>query len=136
MIMGLYPKFLDMGYSPSLFWSLSLQEVVDLMESWGRREERRRKEKEADTKDQAMLLYNHAMQCADAVAMIMPGGKDHKRTSLAEYYPELFPGLKEAEERARIEKELAIHKERMKAYAEANNAARRKAGESNGRNDT
>lgn len=134
--MGLYPLFLDMGYKPSLFWSLSLQEINDLMESYARREERRRKEKEADVRDQAMLLYNHAMQCADAMAAIMPGNQEHKRLSLGEYYPELFPGLKETEEKARIDKELAIHKARMKAYAEANNAARRKAGENNGRNDT
>nr|DAJ11659.1 MAG TPA: hypothetical protein [Caudoviricetes sp.] len=134
--MGLYPLFLDMGYEPSLFWILSLQEINDLMESYARKEERRRKEKEADIRDQAMLLYNHAMQCADAMAAIMPGNQEHKRTSLGEYYPELFPGLKEAEEKARIEKELKVHKARMKAYAEANNAARRKAGENNGRNDT
>lgn len=106
------------------------------MESYARKEERRRKEKEADIRDQAMLLYNHAMQCADAIVGIMPGNQEHKRTSLGEYYPELFPGLKEAEEKARIEKELKVHKARMKAYAEANNAARRKAGENNGRNDT
>ena len=134
--MGLYPLFLDMGYEPCLFWSLSLQEVNDLLESYARREERRRKEKEADIRDQAMLLYNHAMQCADAMAAIMPGSEGHKRISLGAYYPELFPGLKEAEEKERIEKDLAVHKARMKAYAEANNAARRKEGEHNGRNDT
>lgn len=125
-----------MGYKPSLFWSISLQEISDLMESYARREERRREEKKADIRDQAMLLYNHAMQCADAMALIMPGGDKRERTSLGEYYPDLFPGLKEAEEKARIEKELAIHKARMKAYAAANNAARRKAGEENGRNDS
>lgn len=134
--MGLYPIFLDMGYEPSLFWSLSLQEISDLIESYARREERRRKEKEADIRDQAMLLYNHAMQCADAMALMMPGGDKRERTSLGEYYPDLFPGLKETKEQARIERELAIHKARMKAYAKANNAARRKAGESNGRNDS
>lgn len=106
------------------------------MESYARREERRREEKKADVRDQAMLLYNHAMQCADAMALIMPGGDKRERSSLEDYYPDLFPGLKEAEEEARQKKELAIHKARMKAYAEANNAARRKAGEENGRNDT
>lgn len=134
--MGLYPSFLDMGYEPSLFWSLSLQEISDLMESYARREERRREEKKADVRDQAMLLYNHAMQCADAMAMLLPGGDKRERSSLEDYYPELFPGLKKAEEEARKKKELAIHKARMKAYAAANNAARRKAGEENGRNDT
>lgn len=136
MIMGLYPTFLDMGYEPSLFWNLSLQEISDLMESYVRREERRKKEKDADIRDKAMLLYNHAMQCAETMALIMPGNDKRERTSLGEYYPDLFPGLKEAEEKARIEKELALHKARMKAYAAANNAARRKAGESNGRNDS
>lgn len=106
------------------------------MESYARREERRREEKKADVRDQAMLLYNHAMQCADAMALIMPGGDKRERSSLEDYYPDLFPDLKKAEEEARQKKELAIHKARMKAYAEANNAARRKAGEENGRNDT
>lgn len=135
-VMGLYPVFLDMGYGPSLFWSLSLQEISDLMESFVRKEERRRKEKEAGIRDYAMLLYNHAMQCADAIALIMPGSDKRERISLGEYYPDLFPGLREAEEQARVKKELAIHKARMKAYAETNNAARRKAGESNGQNDS
>ena len=106
------------------------------MESYARREERRREEKKADVRDQAMLLYNHAMQCADAMAMLLPGGDKRERSSLEDYYPELFPGLKKAEEEAHKKKELAIHKARMKAYAAANNAARRKAGEENGRNDT
>lgn len=133
--MGLYPYFLDMGYEPSLFWSLSIQEISDLMESYARKEERRREEKKADVRDQAMLLYNHAMQCADAIALIMPGGEKRERKSLEDYYPELFTGLKKAEEEARKEKELDIHKMRMKEYAAANNAARRKVGEKNGRND-
>ena len=66
--MGLYPLFLDMGYEPSLFWILSLQEINDLMESYARKEERRRKENEADIRDQAMLLYNQALHCGDAMA--------------------------------------------------------------------
>lgn len=134
--MGLYPYFLDMGYEPSLFWSISLQEISDLMESYARKEERRRKEKEADIKDQAMLLYNHAMQCAEAMALLMPGNDGRERTSLEDYYPDLFPGLKKAEEEARTKKQLALHKARMKAYAAANNAARRKEGEEAGRNDS
>lgn len=99
------------------------------MESYSRREERRRKEKEADTRDMATLLYNHAMQCADAIALIMPGSDKHERISLGSYYPDLFPGLKEAEEEARTKKELAVHKARMKAFAQANNEKRRKSGE-------
>lgn len=83
-----------------------------------------------------MLLYNHAMQCADAMASLMPGGEKHERVSLEDYYPDLFTGLKEKEAEARRERELSEHKARMKAYAAAHNAARRKAGESNGGNDS
>lgn len=42
----LYPKFLDMGYSPSFFWECSLAEVVDLFDSYRRREDRRQKRKD------------------------------------------------------------------------------------------
>ena len=60
--MGLYPVFLDAGYGPEYFWELSFGEVSDLLESYARRKEHEQKKREAELKDQIMLLFNQALQ--------------------------------------------------------------------------
>ena len=60
--MGLYPAFLDAGYGPEYFWELSLGEVSDLLESYARKKEHEQKKREAELKDQIMLLFNQALQ--------------------------------------------------------------------------
>lgn len=132
----MYPYFIDMGYDPSLFWELSLAEISDLIESYARKEEKRRAERKAITKDLAMMLYNHATQCSDAIAGMMPGNGEHKRLSLATFYPDLFPEEKAAEEEKKKQDDLALHKARMDDYVFKHNEALRKRGENNGRNDS
>ena len=53
-IWGMYPIFLDAGYSPQLFWELSVGEVNDLLESYARRKELEQKQREAMRKQAAM----------------------------------------------------------------------------------
>lgn len=40
----LYERFLDCGYTPELFYSLSVNETIDMIESYARRKRQREKE--------------------------------------------------------------------------------------------
>ena len=80
--------FLDAGYSPSLFWELSIAEINDMLESYARREERKSKQREAMLKDEIMVLFNQALQIGDIVGRTMDHNVQIKLPK--EYYPELF----------------------------------------------
>jgi len=85
-----------MGYSPSFFWECSLAEVVDLFDSYRRREDRRQKEKDEAFKVRALSLQVLALQIRDAVW----GEKDSDfRTT---FLPYIIPGNRKS--RSRIDK--------------------------------
>ena len=86
--MGLYPVFLDAGYGPEYFWELSFGEVSDLLESYARRKEHEQKKREAELKDQIMLLFNQALQIGNVVGRLMDNKVAIRLPK--EYYPELF----------------------------------------------
>lgn len=115
-----------------MFFDLTLAEISDLFESYERKQRRRREERKAEIKDLAMLLYNHATQCADAMASVMPGSEKNERISLATYYPELFQEEAKAEIEKKKQDELALHKARMQDFVYRHNEAMRKRGENNG----
>ncbi len=56
MIEELYPRFLDCGYSPLLFWQLSTTEVVDMLESYHRQQDLRQQQERARLRDLATIL--------------------------------------------------------------------------------
>lgn len=56
MIRELYPRFLDCGYSPLLFWQLSTAEVADMLESHHRQQEYKRRRERARMCDMATIL--------------------------------------------------------------------------------
>ena len=107
----MYPKFLDMGYSPSFFWECSLAEVVDLFDSYRRREDRRQKEKDEAFKVRALSLQVLALQIRDAVW----GEKDSDFRTVQHFYPTLFP------ETEKVDRELIKRNERMRRFAEEHN---------------
>lgn len=114
----LYPKFLDMGYSPSFFWECSLAEVMDLFEVFSRRQERRRREKEAEFKNHVLSLQVLALQIRDAVH-----AKDVSEfRTVQQFYPELFPQQESKEDR-----QLTERNERLRQYAAAHNKRWRQA---------
>lgn len=119
MLEELYPKFLDMGYSPSFFWECSLAEVMDLFESFSRQQERRRKEKEAEFKNRVLSLQVLALQIRDAVFAKAP---EEFRT-VEQFYPELFLQQVETQEN----KQLTERNERLRKYAAAHNKRWRQA---------
>lgn len=156
MIWGLYPIFLDAGYSPALFWDLGIDEVEDLIESYARRQEHEFKQRKAELKDEMMVLFNQALQIGNVVGKLMD--KDVSIRPLREYYPDLFQ--EEEEEEAEEEEnifteaeegdepnhklslELQIHKANMDDFIFRHNMAMRmkreqqERGEGSGRNDT
>lgn len=114
----LYPKFLDMGYSPSFFWECSLAEVMDLFEAFSRQQERRRREKEAEFKNHVLGLQVLALQIRDAVY-----AKDASEfRTVQQFYPELFPQQESKEDR-----QLTERNERLRQYAAAHNKRWRQA---------
>lgn len=56
MIEELYPRFLDCGYSPLLFWQLSTAEVVDMLESYHRQQDFKQQQERARLRDIATVL--------------------------------------------------------------------------------
>lgn len=122
MLEGLYPKFLDMGYSPSLFWESSLSEVVDLFESFSRQQERKRREQEAEFKNRVLSLQVLALQIRDAVFAQKP---EEFRT-VQHYYPELFGAGRNGAENA-VDRQLVERNEKLRKYAAVHNKRWRQA---------
>lgn len=109
----LYPKFLDMGYSPSFFWECSLAEVMDLFESFARREERRIREKETVFKNHVLSLQVLALQIR---------GEEFK--TVQHYYPELF---QQKADETKVDRQLIRRNENLRQFAAAHNKRWRQA---------
>ncbi len=129
-IWGMYPIFLDAGYSPQLFWELSVGEVNDLLESYARRKELEQKQREAMLKDEIMLLFQQALQIGNVVGALMD--KNIPIKPPREYYPELFGAEKEEifteqeGDKPKMSPEMELHKARMDDFVFRHNMAMRK----------
>lgn len=127
---------MDAGYGPDLFWSLGIDEIIDLIESYGRKMELEQKKRMAETKDEVMLLWNQGLQLMNMLAHShnpdeVPLKQPH------EYYPELFgEEVAKMAEDAKVQKKLDAHKAGMVGYMLRINQARKERGESSGGNDT
>ncbi len=107
-----------MGYSPSLFWDSSLQEVYDLMESYNRRKKNEIKELEEKLKIEISLNAVLARQIGEYVASLF--NSDSKISSLGELFPELF------KDEETSNNDMALYKARMEEYAYRHNQKLRK----------
>ena len=107
-----------MGYSPSLFWDSSLQEVYDLIESYSRKQKIKAQEYEADLKAKISLNAVLARQIGEYVASLF--NSDSKITSLGELFPELF------KDEQNSNNDMALYKARMEEYAYRHNQNLRK----------
>lgn len=132
---GLYPLFLDIGYSPSKFWASSLDEIYDLIESFARREKRRMKERESRLKEETAAMYIQAIQIGEMIGHVMRPSSDETITPLSKYYPELFPDENKENEEEKIKNDFALHKARMEEYAFRHNRALKERGGDHGRDD-
>lgn len=120
----LYPKFLDYGYAPSLFWESSFGEVVDILESSRRRREAEDERELERIKTEAILNQIQARQIVEFISLSLPGNES-KPTPLSKYFPTLFENNEEEENNT----ELELNKARMKEYAFWHNRRRKEGKE-------
>ena len=138
--------FLDAGYSPSLFYELSIGEVNDMLESYARNKKREKRIREAELKDEIMMLFNQALQVGNIVGKLMDPNTQIRMPN--EYYPELFETKEkdanfteqEAGDKPKLSPEMELHKARMDDFVFRHNRTMRERlvkerGESNGGND-
>ena len=127
---------MDAGYGPDLFWSLSIGEIIELIESYGRKVAMEQKKRSAAVKDAIMVLWNQNVQLLNLFSYSnKPDEVELKQPH--EYYPELFgEEVEEMANEARRQKELELHMVRMKDYMLRENQLRKERGESSGGNDT
>ena len=115
----LYPVFLDAGYTPSLFWDSSIDEIIDLIDSAVRRKKTEGEQYELDKKFEILMLEVQAQQIMEHISLLY-GGDKQKLTPLSEFYPHLFIDNEEDKEKHR-EQQLALHKARMEDFMFWNN---------------
>ncbi len=131
--------FIDAGYSPLLFYDLSLGEVNDMLESYAIGKQREQRIREANLKDQVTTMYNQALQIGNVLAAAIDS-KNVKIRPLSEYYPGLFRTPTEFTEQEnegdehKLSPEAELHKARMDDFAFRHNMAKRR-GENSGWND-
>ncbi len=85
MIEELYPRFLDCGYSPLLFWQLSTAEIVDMLESYQRQQEQRQRQERARLRDLATVL--------DGLAVLLLHNMFLSEGATAMHMQDVFPDL-------------------------------------------
>ncbi|MEN8079101.1 hypothetical protein ABFP60_19250 [Clostridioides difficile] len=108
LINELYPICLDCGITPSLFHESTIDELIDLIKSYGRKEEARQKEN-------IVLNCMLARQIGENVAILFD--KDAKVTELWDLYPDLFQKEKEINEKREREAEMEAYKAKFTAFA-------------------
>lgn len=120
-IWEIYPVFLDAGYTPSLFWDSSLDEIIDMLDSVARRHKQEAERLETEKKLEIQMLNVQAQQIMEYISLLLPGDdKQQRLTPLKEFYPHLFSNEKDIkEEQATLQ--LALHKARMEDFMYWNN---------------
>lgn len=108
-----------MGYSPSLFWDSSLQEVYDLMDSYNRRKKNEINELEDKLKAEISLNAVLARQIGEYVASLF--NKEAQLTPLNKFFPSLF-----VEDKEEVNNDMALYKAKMEEYAYRHNQKLRK----------
>lgn len=103
-----------MGYSPSLFWDSSLQDIFDLMESYKRSQKIKLEEYEADLKAKISLNFVLARQIGEYLGSLIDSKV--KITPLEELFPALF------KQENNKEMELELYKAKIKDFALQHNA--------------
>ena len=123
LIEEVYPNFLDLGYTPSFFWDLSLQDIYDLIESKHRLRKFEAEKENYELKTQLIANSVLARQIAENVACIF--SKDAKVTDIYELMPELFAKEREEAQKKVAENQWKLHKARFMAFSEEHNNKRK-----------
>ncbi|MBP3339780.1 MAG: hypothetical protein J6L69_10290 [Lachnospiraceae bacterium] len=123
-----YPVFLDAGYTPSLFWDSSIDEIIDMLDSSRRKEKKEAENMDIGKKYDAILNKVLAQQIMEYISMLLPGEAEDKKkflTPLQNFFPQWFADLTkemdEDEKKKVQEAELELNKARMEEFMFWNN---------------
>lgn len=103
----LYFYALDLGIPAEKYWELSINEIIDTMDSLQRQRKRKEKQKIMDNFILAEILTAN-------FSALISGKGDIKRPW--EYYPELFKEEQETYQKAEEDRKWEKYKENRRAY--------------------
>lgn len=129
MIGDLYPAALDGGILPDAFWSSSLAEVRDRLESIHRLKVR-------EARERISLCYEQAGLIGIYVSKLFDDKGEVKIPHPWDSYPELFGQEKGHYEAAQKAEQTESAREARHAYADRHNRLRREAGNTRGGDGT
>ncbi len=122
-ISDLYVNFLDAGYTPNLFWELSIGEVTDMIDSYLKRQQLEEERTKAQLKQTAVFNHIQAQQIYNYLSTLF--SNDVEIRPVEAYFPELFK--EEAEKKSEEEKQLQVelHKAQFEEFAYWHNQRRK-----------
>ena len=123
LVRELYSSFLDLGYTPSFFWDLTLQEVYDIIESKQRINKIEAEKETYSLKSKLIFKSVLARQIAENVACIF--SKEAKVTDVYDLMPQLFKEEKEEAQKKIAKNQWELHKARFMAFSEEHNSKRK-----------
>jgi len=120
-IYSAYPAALDCGLQPEEFWNMALPEIVDILESHIRTEEK-------SVKLKLSLLHFLAKDTASYVSILLSDSDSDSNSTpeLWDYFPEIFKEEKKAAEKERQKRVLMEYKAKMYDFTYRHNHAREK----------
>ena len=116
-------NFLDAGYTPNLFWELSIGEVTDMIDSYLKRQQLEEERTKAQLKQTAVFNHIQAQQIYNYLSTLF--SNDVEIRPVEAYFPELFK--EEAEKKSEEEKQLQVelHKAQFEEFAYWHNQRRK-----------
>lgn len=115
----MYPEALDCGIMPEQYWELPWGEIIDLMNSFQRRERQ-------SLKEQITMKFMLAKQIGNHIAYVLEPKEENRPPKEWDFWPELFAEEKEQAEQIQRENDLMLYKAKMVDYTLRHNAARTK----------
>ena len=128
----LYDRFLDAGNTPELFYRISINEAIDIIDSYNRRKEQSQKE---ELQKLISVLDLFGANLIEKVMMTFGSGEE-TRFSLTEYVPELFANVKkqitkehdmEQTSKPQLSSEMQLYKAQRIQHAYRVNQERRRS---------
>lgn len=124
----MYPYALDTGMSPEQFWSYSIAEVQDILESCARVRQRQQKER--------LNAANYIVNELGTRIGIMLGNKEAKIGYIWDYFPSLYQEEKEMADQMQKEAEIERVRESRYRYAAMHNSRWKEVEDDDGDTDT
>lgn len=114
LISQLYYKALDCEINPDQFWNLTIQENMDLIESFERR-------KLSETKQDLLSKHFLAKDIGQFIALSIHGKDEIEIMEIWDFFPELFGDMKEEAEKRKQEQQMELYKAQMLDYVYRHN---------------